>query len=142
VTPEYPDHALVIPVYKGREFTIAYEQFRDMTFIHGRVHVPWSRGVKRRVNEVLDNLFALHGGPFYATETTGDSVHPHFLRLLGFQVDGSVIDEHGSSTRLWKLHRERRDGQQNQNRPAVRPNHEPEHHEPAVPEQHLEPDCV
>lgn len=78
----------VVPVCIRAEYRIGLEQALDVTWAHVRVH-RWSAAVARAMRRDADTIFALHGGPIYAT-----SHEPHggdydklgrFLKLMRFE---------------------------------------------------------
>jgi hypothetical protein len=96
------DHQLKVPVVRRFEYVIFLEQANpSTTFIHCNVYVKWTRHVKERLKADFDKLTALHGGPFYALHTPGDTKHEKFLKMFGFEWKASYTNRHGEHLEIY-----------------------------------------
>lgn len=78
------EHHFKVPVYRGKDFVVKFEEHLSGTFIHCDVFT-YSRSVKAKMLRVWRLLRALHGGPIYALHDSKDRKHEKFLMLFGFE---------------------------------------------------------
>lgn len=73
-----------VPVIIKPEYTVSFERYLGLTFIHCSV-VKWSPAVRKRLMDDFLSLVYLHDDPIYAVHEIGDEKHLKFLRLFGFK---------------------------------------------------------
>jgi len=92
-TPE-PLKAVVI---SNHFYTVFYEQYLNLTFIHIDVNCSYTPTIKQLMLRDLRVLLELRDSPLFALHTASDLKHKKFLKLMGFQylqkvecVDGNI----------------------------------------------------
>jgi hypothetical protein len=92
-----PLHSLKVPAVQRPDYTVTLEQWADMTFAHVDVR-RWTAPVCRAFKADFDALYALHGGPLYATATDDNTKLQKFIGFCGgkpwgrgFDIDGAPV---------------------------------------------------
>ena len=78
-------------------YTVFFEQYQNLTFIHIDVDGSYTATVKQFMLRDLRILLELRDSPLFALHTVSDVKHRKFLKLMGFQylqkvncVDGNI----------------------------------------------------
>lgn len=74
-----------VPVCRRPEYTIYLQQIEQNTWAHCDVN-KWSAGIAKKLIADADQLFEMHGGPWFAfQDPPGCEKHHKFLELVGFK---------------------------------------------------------
>jgi hypothetical protein len=95
-------HEAKVPVVKRPEYTVSLEQINPETaFLHCTILVPWTGRVRRKFTDDLDQLYALHGGPFYAFASPDDiKLHRFLKQVCGAEFVAYFTDLSEGRTKL------------------------------------------
>ena len=72
------------------DYSLRLEEHNGYTFIHCDVHVPWTKTVKKKLQEELQNILQ-EVQPIYAIHEIGDNKHLKFLTMFGFEYLQNVV---------------------------------------------------
>jgi hypothetical protein len=83
-------------VISNRFYTVFFEQYQNLTFIHIDVSVSYTATVKQLMLQDLKVLMALRDSPLFALHDPDDLKHKKFLKLMGFSYLQNVPMTSGS----------------------------------------------
>lgn len=91
-----------VPVCRRPEYTIFYELFDGLNFVHCDVF-RWSKSVARQMRFDMNTLQKLLGSDVYAVnEPHGCEKHQRFMKLMGFKYHGKLAASAGGFLYVFK----------------------------------------
>ena len=65
-------------------YTVFYEQYQNLTFIHIDLNMTYRPSIKQAMVQDLKTLMSLRDSPIFALHNPLDLKHKKFLKLMGF----------------------------------------------------------
>jgi hypothetical protein len=65
-------------------YTVFFEQYQNLTFIHIDLNVVYRASIKQAMIHDLKILMSLRDSPIFALHNPSDLKHKKFLKLMGF----------------------------------------------------------
>lgn len=95
-----------VPVIERQEYTVSLQPYQDedgtqYSFIHCDIHEPWSKSVKRKLQEDFALFCSLNSQHFLTLSDTDDRKHHKFLEMFGFKRFKTVQLNDGSAKEIF-----------------------------------------